>query len=92
MVNLTSCRGTGDDRSCLFDDGDHSFVHHTSYVNYAEAKIVSLTKLSDLLKQNLIEPHADASDDFLDRIWQGATRSGFTTNEVLDLLGSQNLI
>ena len=92
IANLTSCRGTDDDCGCFCDRGDHPFVHHKSYVNYACIKVVTLAKLNELLKKDLIELHADASDDFLDRIWEGSTRSRFTRNEIIDLLRSQDLI
>lgn len=92
IANLTSCRGAEDDNACLFNSGDHPFIHHTTYVNYADARIVSLIKLEELVRLNLMKPHADVSDEFLDRIWQGATRSRFTNNEILEFLRSQNLI
>ena len=54
IANLTSCRGPGDDEACVFSSGDHPFIYHKTYVNYADAKIVPLVKLDELAKQGYL--------------------------------------
>jgi hypothetical protein len=90
-VNLTSCKDRQYDGSCLFDAGDHPFIHEKTFVNYRDANLVLLSQLEGLYQNGSIELRADA-DELLERIWQGAQNSRWTSNEVRDVLRSQGYI
>lgn len=91
IVNVTSSPIDGD-ASCLLKSGEHPFIKHDTYVNYHEAKVVTLALLDELQAKGLITSHACLDCDVLARIRQGAMQSQFTKTAVRKVLDDQNLV
>lgn len=92
MVNLTSCKDRHYDGSCLFENGDHPWVHEKTYVTYRDAKIVPSRQLEAHYQCGNIELRKNMAEGLLHRIWEGAKKSKFTPAEVKTLLESQGYI
>ena len=87
VVNVTSFK-KGCDTSCILRIGQHKFLNHTSIVNYADAQIVEISILDDLLKRKLIKPHDPVSSIQLKRIQQCGLTSSALPTKFLDFLSS----
>ena len=80
------------DSSCIVNVGDHPFIRHKSYVYYREAMCRPLSILQQGIEKSVLQPHKNCTDDFLERILDGAANSKFTPNEILEILQEQELI
>ena len=87
IVNVTSFR-KGCDTSCILRIGQHKFLNHTSVINYADAQIVEIAILDDLLKRELIKPHDPVSSIQLKRIQQCGLTSSALSAKCFDFLSS----
>jgi hypothetical protein len=86
-VNVTSFK-KGCDTSCILRIGQHKFLKHTSIINYADAQIVEISILDDLLKRELIKPHDPVSSIQLKKIQQCGLTSSALPTKFLDFLSS----
>ena len=67
------------------EPGMHVFVKEQTHVVYAWAKILSATKLENIVKKDLSKKHhKNCSATLLERLRQGLFRSPFTKESVLD--------
>lgn len=87
VVNVTSFK-KGCDTSCILRVGQHNFLNHPSIINYADAQIVEISILDDLLKRELIKPHVPVSSIQLKRIQQCGLASSALPTKFLDFLSS----
>ena len=87
IVNVTSFR-KGCDTSCILRIGQHKFLNHTSIINYADAQIVEISILDNLLKRELIKLHDPVSSIQLKRIQQCGLTSSALPTKFLDFLSS----
>ena len=93
IVNLTSWHGRKtDDPACIVDVGEHEFIHHKSYVNYADARSAEIGQLESLRQQDFLTLHADASPALLRKIWNGAAKSKYMKGKYLAVLKSQGRV
>lgn len=93
IVNFTTSRNPSwDDKSCIVQAGEHAYVNHRTYVNYRDAKIVSLPDLKRLKTKGLLIRNSDVSDALLDRIRKGAESSKFTQLKIIEVLKRQGCI
>lgn len=86
IVNCTTWEPSCQDESCVIQPGEHPFVKHKTVVNYRDAKIVTTAQLNQV--RSLVQPHANANSELLERICQGARESRFTSKKILRLLES----
>ncbi len=93
IVNITTRYNLiGEDHTCLVEHNDHpSWVEHTSYVRYNEARITSVDSLNVLQDTDLITKRNPANHDLLVRLLDGAFESQHTPTGVLDVLRQQEL-
>ncbi|MBF0565346.1 MAG: hypothetical protein HQK89_08890 [Nitrospirae bacterium] len=80
MVNVTSYKD-GCDSACIVEKGDHDFITHKSFFNYADTQFVELSILDKLLA---IEKYKDfpkiklqgtVSSTLLKKIQEGPKKS-----------------
>ena len=89
IVNLTSWRDKAvqlNDTSCIVEVGDHEFVRKKSYISYRDARIVFVKEMQGLMHNGLICFRVDCSDEFFDKILDGAENSRFLPLEVRKVL------
>jgi hypothetical protein len=77
-VNLSSCKTSFYDNSCLLDKNDHSFIKHKSYIVYHRAEILKITQLENMTIRQLEQ----VTDDVFSRIVGGLLKSRQTPNKV----------
>ena len=90
-VNLTTHRADKD-QACVIEAGEHSWVTHTTCVEYAGAKLLSAAMFDDFVKKGMIVPQADASDALVEKILAGCTVSEFMPLGALQVLVNQGLV
>ena len=88
FVNMTS-HSIYEDPACLLNPGDHPFVKHRSYINYAEARVSPKLHLIEAVEKGLLNPHRPASDELILRIQKGLLQSELALIEHQRLLESQ---
>ncbi|MBF0459341.1 MAG: hypothetical protein HQK99_15735 [Nitrospirae bacterium] len=76
VVNITTYK-PGCDSSCIIITGEHDFIEHDSFVYYAGARLMDLSKITPaklelLIKRDMIIPKSPASTDLLKKIQEGA--------------------
>ncbi len=93
IVNFTSCRDLkGEDHSCLLNNKEHPFVKHETYINYREARIVSICNLAKSEALGLLTRNESVDEILLDKILKGAEASPFLKLEIRKILEDQHLI
>jgi hypothetical protein len=82
-VNVTS---NAADTTVSLHKGDHPYIVKTCYVNFKDAKEISIEPLKKAIEKGMsfAQPHFDAN--VLLRIQEGALRSEFTPNNIKKLL------
>ena len=81
MLNVTTRRPHSDSTTVL-NPGDHPFVHKPSVIFYADARIVDVRLLDQLVKQGSFKSHAPFDRGVLTRIQNGVQQSRFTPNKI----------
>jgi hypothetical protein len=75
IANMTTLRGTVEDRSCILGPGDDPAVQCPSAMRYDQAANAPVAKLAEAESRGLLTPHRDASPELLARIIAGAQAS-----------------
>jgi len=70
------------DPTCLLYLGDHPFIRHKSYVNYAFARIEPVGKLVNGVKQGLFDPQGTLGEAVFARVCKGLLESRRTTPKI----------
>jgi hypothetical protein len=70
------------DSTCLLYPGDHPFIRHKSYVNYAYARIEPVGKLVNGVKQRLFDPQGTLDETVFARVCKGLLESRHTTPKI----------
>lgn len=95
IVNATSWKTRDEslnDKSCVLVPGDHPFIKHKSFVYYRKALCSPVEKIKLGLQNGVLVPHDSPSDELINRVILGSSKSPFTPNEVLGLLREQGLL
>lgn len=66
------------DPACELHTGDHAFIRHKSFVNYAEARIEPSQKIVNGVKHGLLVPKDMLADELFARVCKGLLDSRFT--------------
>jgi hypothetical protein len=74
LVNITTPK-IGCDNSCCINIGEHSFVTHTSVVNYADSRITPIANLEYCLGNGIFKKNNPVSKQLLRKIQDGALKS-----------------
>jgi hypothetical protein len=83
IVNFTSAGSRrSHDKTVTLDVGDHSFIKHSTVVNYGDAKIAKVDYVQRAIRSGLSTFHDDCSEKLLEALQQGALDSDFTENEI----------
>ena len=91
VANVTEWDDWDGDGACRLDDGDHPDFYKPSYVNYDDAKMVTLATLEGIHKSGHIDPRESASKELLVRMQRGVLDSEFCSNDFKALLTEQGL-
>ena len=70
--------GPARDPACKLFAGDHPFVQHDSFVEYAMARIELARAVRDGVAQGVLVPHANLDGSLFARVCHGLTISRFT--------------
>ncbi|MCH8853103.1 MAG: hypothetical protein IID41_10695 [Planctomycetes bacterium] len=91
MANVTEWDDWNGDGACRLGAGDHRFLYKPSYINYADAKMVTLVILDGIDKLCHVKAYEPASKELLVRMQQGVLDSEFCANRFKILLNNQGL-
>jgi hypothetical protein len=83
MVSVSSTR-PGHDPACLLYAGDHGFIQHNSFVEYALARIELLQKIQNGVARGLFMPRMDLNTTIFARVCHGVTISRFVRPRILE--------
>lgn len=86
MVNVTTQRPHSDVTTIL-QPGDHPFIQRPSVVFYADARMVDVRLLDQILARGGGRPHAPVAPAVLQRIQTGVARSPFTSRKLKEAFG-----
>ena len=76
LLPVCTIRGGYYDSTTELEAGSHDFIHRRSYINYYEAKIITVDSLDNLLRQGIARmrrPDIDA--DILEKVCAGIIQS-----------------
>ena len=74
------------DTTCLVHPGEHPFIRHESYVDYALCRTYPKQHLEVLIQRRYCERHQDACEELVERIIDGAFDSKHTKPRILALI------
>ena len=83
LVGVSTCR-RGFDQTCRLFAGDHEFVKHDSFIEYALARIEGADGLMRGVKAGLLEARDAIDTPIFARICHGLTESPFTAPRIKD--------
>ncbi|HAK35497.1 MAG: hypothetical protein E6Z83_21825 [Pantoea sp.] len=85
VVNITTVypAPVHHDPACILRAGEHPFVHHDSYVFYADAIVWKVPNVVSREESGELEKHADMEESVFQRVLSGFESSDFTPNKVL---------
>lgn len=95
VVNITTWRNTAielNDASCIANIGDHNFIKEKSYIYYRKTIRPYIKDWQKAVNQGLIIPDEKCSENFLNKILEGAEKSQFTPLWAIQVLQQQKLI
>jgi hypothetical protein len=77
MVNLSTFIEDSIEKEqiCILEVGDHPYVRHKSFINYAESICPMKSEIEAAIKLNLFDRDEDASPELIKNIQVGATKS-----------------
>lgn len=84
LVSITTRRAKSDTMVCL-DVGDHPFIKHPSVITYAYSKILTVTKLAEMVANGEATPKERASEQLLRRAQNGMLETDRAPREVKEL-------
>jgi len=84
IVNINTMRKNADS-TCTLNVGDHPFIRHESFVNYANSALVSVEKLEDSLSTGRAEYREALKEKVLKRIRQCLLVSPHTPFDVRNI-------
>jgi hypothetical protein len=87
LVSVTTYK-KGCDASCVLRAGQHRFLTHLSVISYADAQIVDISILEDLLERGLIKSHDPVRPIQLSRIQRCGLKSQAIPRKCLDFLAA----
>ncbi|HET8635890.1 MAG TPA: hypothetical protein VFL96_03485 [Acidobacteriaceae bacterium] len=87
LVSITTRRAKSDTMVCL-DAGDHPFITHPSVITYAYSKIITVTKLAEMVTSGDATPKERASDALVGRAQKGMLETDRAPREVQQLFRS----
>lgn len=70
------------DPTCYLHPGDHPFIRHQSYVNYARARIEAAPKLAEGVKRGWFVPQGTIEGGIFARVCQGLMESRHTAPKI----------
>lgn len=80
-VPMDTLRNGFQDKSCVIEVGEHSFIKAKSFINYAYAEVLNFTQVFNGLNQGVLVRKEDVSEDLLRRIQEGAKKSKRLNNK-----------
>jgi len=83
MVSVSSTR-PGHDPACLLYAGDHGFIQHNSFVEYAFTRIELSQKIQTGVSRGLFIPRTDLNTSIFSRVCHGITVSRFVRPKILE--------
>lgn len=75
LVPICSVRNEFHDGTCVLSAGEHSFLRHESYVEYAHGRTEFAAVIEDRVKKGFFVPKEDASDALFQKILAGVFKS-----------------
>ena len=84
LVGVTTIHtGIPYDPACEFHAGDHPFIRHKSYADYACARIEPSRKIIDRVKKGMFSAQAILAEDLFARVCDGIAQSRFAAPKIL---------
>ena len=89
LVSVSSVPGNlPHDSTCLLYSGDHGFIRHPSYVNYARSRIEPAQKLLDGVHSGVLVPQGALDTGIFARVCQGLLESRHTAPKIRNFFNS----
>ncbi len=89
VVNVSTLRH-GADQTVTLGVGDHSFIRHQSFINFAGAQVRSAERIAELIAANKLERHDRCTDQLIKLLQQGIRSSEFTHKRILRFLNENH--
>lgn len=84
LVGVSSVHtGIPHDPACEFHAGDHPFIRHESYADYARARIEPSRKIIDGVKKGVFSAHALLDETLFAHVCRGIAQSRFAAPKVV---------
>jgi hypothetical protein len=87
LVSITTRRAKSDTMVCL-NIGDHEFITQPSVITYAYSKILTVTKLTQMIADGEATPKEKATEQFVARAQRGMLETDRAPREVQRLFKS----
>lgn len=71
------------DPACLLYAGDHAFIRHKSFVQYAQARVEPSQNILNGVKKGVLVPKAMLLENIFARVCRGLVESRFTPQRIL---------
>jgi hypothetical protein len=84
LVSITTRRAKSDTMVCL-DAGDHAFITHPSVITYAYSKVLTVSKLAEMVASGDATPKGPADAKIVARAQSGMLETDRAPREVKDL-------
>lgn len=78
--------------TCVLEKGEHRFIRHTSYIDYACAVVEAAGFIEQKISAKEFRTHDRASPGLLKKIREGAEKSDFLALGYRDILEEQDLV
>jgi len=95
IVNTSTWRDSAielNDPACIINPGEHRYFQNRSYVFYKKAILTTMQELDKGIQGGVLQPHDDCTEEFLNKVLDGAANSRFIINDILEVLQTQGLI
>lgn len=89
VVNVSTLRH-GADQTVTLGIGDHSFIRHQSFINFAGAQVRSANQIAELIAANKLERHDRCTAQLIKLLQQGIRASEFTPKRILRFLNDNH--
>jgi hypothetical protein len=84
LVSITTRRAKSDTMVCL-DSGDHEFITHPSVITYAYSKVLTTSKLAQMVASGEATRKEQATQQLISRAQQGMLETDRAPREVQQL-------
>ena len=81
-VVVDTLRNNSQDKSCIIEPGEHSFIKVRSFVNYHYARVLNFTQVFNGLQKGVLVRKEDVSEELLKKIQDGARKSNRLNNNL----------